>query len=361
MTSSFIILAAGAPHEGKSPALLAEVNGKSLFDWQLNAMSAYNKPQIVIGYAADKFELLRQHAHLLINERWETTKSAFSLLCADLNAESITASYADILYRPNLLRKLNDSTADVTLVYDSLWKQRFADRSSDDLAASEKVIVHEGRLQRAGQNIPVEWANGEFIGLVRFSGDALKYIQELKATQSDLVEQLSLSGLVELLRIQGVSTAVIDVQGDWAELRQPQDIAHFILGTKAETLLRLSSMVKHSTVLEQVAFTVAEWKETPEKIQQKILAKFSKQLLVVRSSAKSEDAFTHSNAGAYTSVLKVKPETELVSAIETVIASYADCQADDQVLVQPMVKDVMLSGVAFTRTLEQGAPFYVVN
>lgn len=361
MTSSFIILAAGAPHEGKSPALLAEVNGKSLFDWQLKAMSAYNKPQIVIGYAADKFESLRQHAHLLINERWETTKSAFSLLCADLNAESITASYADILYRPNLLRKLNDSTADVTLVYDSLWKQRFADRSSDDLAASEKVIVHNGQLQRAGQNIPVEWANGEFIGLVRFSGKALKYIQELKATQSDLVEQLTLSGLVELLRIQGVSTAVIDVQGDWAELRQPQDIAHFILGTKAETLLRLSSMVKHSTVLEQVAFTVEEWKETPEKIKQKILAKFSKQLLVVRSSAKSEDAFTHSNAGAYTSVLKVKPETELVSAIETVIASYADCQADDQVLVQPMVKDVMLSGVAFTRTLEQGAPFYVVN
>ena len=34
---------------------------------------------------------------------------------------------------------------------------------------------------------------------------------------------------------------------------------------------------------------------------------------------------------------------------------------DDQILVQSMVPDVALSGVAFTRTLEHGAPWYVVN
>src|SRR5690625_2539272 len=358
---SFIILAAGAPHKGKAPALLAEVSGRSLFDWQLNALAGRSKPQVVIGYDAEAFEALGQRARLFINERWENTKSAFSLLCADLTASSITVSYADILYRPNLLNKLNESKADITLVYDSLWKQRFADRSAKDLEASEKVIVHNGLLQRAGKNIPIEWANGEFIGLVRFTGGALKFIQTLQAAQSSKADQLTLSGLVELLRIQGFSTAVVDVLGDWAELRQPQDIAHFILGTKAETLARLSSMVKHSTVLDQVSFTVRQWNKDPQSVQQKITDKFAQQTLVVRSSAKSEDAFTHSNAGAYTSVLKVNPQTELVSAIETVIASYDDCQDDDQVLVQPMVNDVKLSGVAFTRTLEQGAPFYIVN
>lgn len=361
MISNFIILAAGMPHEGKAPSLLAEVSGKSLFDWQLNALSGSAKPQVVIGYAAEQFEALSSRADLKQNPRWETTKSAYSLLCADLSASSVVASYADILYRPNLLHKLEKSQADITLVYDSVWKQRFADRPAEDLEKSEKVIVKNGQLQRAGQQIPVDWANGEFIGLVRFSGAALTFIHNLKASQSNSLDLLNLSELVELLRVQGFSTTAIDVQGDWAELRKSQDIAHFILGTKAETLLRLSNMVKHSKVLDQVAFTVDDWSKDAKAVQQKVLNKFAEQLLVVRSSAKSEDAFTHSNAGAYTSVLKVNPATDLVSAIETVIASYEDCQLDDQVLVQPMVSDVKLSGVAFTRTLEQGAPFYSVN
>lgn len=361
MTTNLIILAAGMPHEGNGPALLAKVNGKSLFNWQLNAIKSNRKPQVVIGYAAEKFEMLERCAQLFFNERWETTKSAFSLMCADLTGESIITSYADILYRPNLYRKLNESNAEITFVYDSLWKQRFSDRCTEDLHSSEKVIVHNGNLQRAGQDIPIEWANGEFIGLVRFSGAALQFLRELKSSKSSCVDQLTLSGLVEMARTQGFSTFAVDVQGDWAELRQPQDIAHFILGTKAETLLRLSSMVKHSTVLEQVTFTVNDWNTKSRQIEQQIFEKFTDKLLVVRSSAKSEDAFTHSNAGAYTSILKVNPNTDLRSSIETVISSYEDCQSNDQVLVQPMVNNVKLSGVAFTRTLEQGAPFYIIN
>ena len=75
--------------------------------------------------------------------------------------------------------------------------------------------------------------------------------------------------------------------------------------------------------------------------------------MVVRSSAESEDSFSHSNAGGYESVLNVDLKNDLETAIKKVIDSYGEmCTDDDQVLIQPMLLNVQLSGVAFTRTLE---------
>ncbi len=362
---SFIILAAGRPHQGDTPSLLTEVNDQTLFDWNMSILAASGNRlpiQLVVGYAADKYKKLSNSATLYHNLKWQKSGSGYSLLSADLSSDKVIVSYADILYRPNLLSKIKDSHADITVVYDSHWKQRFIGRTSEDLSKSEKVMVDDnGMILRTGQNIPVEWAHGEFVGLIQFRGVALQKLRQLKDQANESFEKISLSDLVEWLRLQGLSTAAIDVYGDWAELNRPQDIAHFILGTKAETLDRLSSLVKKSVVLDQVAFTVNEWETDSALIIQQIQSRFKLQHLVVRSSAKSEDAFTHSNAGAYTSVLKVNPNTNLRPAIIEVIDSYIDRQSDDQVLVQPMVQDVRLSGVAFTRTLEQGAPFYIVN
>ena len=361
-SKNLIILAAGKPHQGEQPALLTKVNGHNLFDWHIKSLSAKDiVPQVVVGYAAEEFQNISGQATFHTNSRWGTSGSGYSLFSADLAGESVIASYADILYRPSVLDQLDQSSADITLVYDSHWKKRFVGRTEGDLLASEKVMVVADSVLRTGQSLPVEWANGEFIGLVRFQGAALDLLRDFQKQNSSWLEALTLSDLVELLRLHGMSTVGVDVQGDCAELNAPKDIAHFILGTKAETLDRLSSMVEYSRVLEQVAFTVHEWEQDPQLLIQTIRNYFDNQFLVVRSSAKSEDAFTHSNAGVYTSVLNVDPNKGLHDAITAVIDSYANCQPDDQVLVQPMVQDVKLSGVAFTRSLEQCAPFYIVN
>lgn len=360
---NYIILAAGKPHHGEKPAILTQVNGQSLFDWQINAIAAIvEQPQVVIGYAAEEVKQLSQRAVFCTNGKWQTSGSGYSLLSADLTGTSVITSYADILFRPQLLELLKKSTADITIVFDSQWKQRFVGRTEDDLIASEKVVVNDKReILSIGQNLLVNYVQGEFIGLVRFQGNALDSLRIFKEQLPPYLEKISLSGLVELLRLQGFSTLGIDVQGDWAELKEPKDIAHFILGTKAETLERLSGMVQKSIVLEQVAFTVSDWNNDAKLIMAKIRESFNNSLLVVRSSAKSEDAFTHSNAGAYHSVLNVNPIDELDKAIHEVIYSYENCQLDDQVLIQPMVQSVKLSGVAFTQTLDHGSPFYVIN
>ena len=84
--------------------------------------------------------------------------------------------------------------------------------------------------------------------------------------------------------------------------------------------------------------------------------------VIVRSSALAEK-FNTANAGAFESILDVdSASTEaLENAIGLVISSYSNRDAKDQVLVQPMIESVKGSGVIFTRVLQNGAPYYVIN
>jgi phosphoenolpyruvate synthase/pyruvate phosphate dikinase len=120
-------------------------------------------------------------------------------------------------------------------------------------------------------------------------------------------------------------------------------------------------MVRHAVIQDQVLCTVGEWNADCDPVIVKVRERFAGQLVVVRSSARSEDSFHASNAGGYDSLLNVDPYNGLATAIEQVIRSYGEAAADDQVLIQPMVTGVQISGVAFTRTLEHGAPWYVIN
>ena len=132
--------------------------------------------------------------------------------------------------------------------------------------------------------------------------------------------------------------------------------------TKAETLLRLNGKIKAASILEVAFFTVAEWKENKEACLEKVGPLWDHgQKLIVRSSALSEDTSTQSQAGAYDSVLNVTQDT-ICEAIERVIQSYGTKGVDgDQVLVQPMVPDVSMSGVLFSQDPSSGAPFYIIN
>ena len=151
--NNYIILSAGRPHSGGYPALLERVNNQTLFDWQLNALSTSIKPQVIIGYKAEDFKSFSGQARFVEHKNWATTKSASSLLCADLSSNSIIVSYADILYRPQLLIQLQGFQADITLVYDSLWRNRYAGRTQEDIERAEKVRLQQDKLLAAGAKL----------------------------------------------------------------------------------------------------------------------------------------------------------------------------------------------------------------
>ncbi|MBM2817959.1 MAG: hypothetical protein HW401_549, partial [Parcubacteria group bacterium] len=128
-------------------------------------------------------------------------------------------------------------------------------------------------------------------------------------------------------------------------------------GTKAETLERLCGRLKMSIVDELIKFSVEEWEKDKTKILEKITSDFSGKKVIIRSSAFSEDCFSQSNAGHFTSIGNVPTDyKKLTSAIFAVIKKYDD-NPKNQVLVQEHISQVDISGVAFSRDISNLSPY----
>lgn len=158
------------------------------------------------------------------------------------------------------------------------------------------------------------------------------------------------------------------------------------LGTKAETLQKLYQHLKRAEVLPQMCFTVKDWSREKKKILEKYEELEWKETIVVRSSSQREDSDILSFAGIYESVLNVSGTENFIHAVDRVIDSYnkvskqylqefnnrsellknsspsdSDTCLFDQVLIQPMLKNVKFCGVAFTLDPNTLGNYYVIN
>jgi len=141
----------------------------------------------------------------------------------------------------------------------------------------------------------------------------------------------------------------------------------FTFGSKADTLDCLSSTVFLSCVPEFIYFTVRNWQKRPSSILEEIKSRFGNINVIIRSSSLSEDSDLVSLAGLHDSIMNVKADDcrLLSESINKVIMSYErsakDASQSNQVIVQQMIGGISMSGVVFTRDLNTGAPYYVVN
>jgi phosphohistidine swiveling domain-containing protein len=130
--------------------------------------------------------------------------------------------------------------------------------------------------------------------------------------------------------------------------------------TKAQTLEGLQGKLQKFSLLPQISFTVNELLQDADKIKQNIEVKFGNRNLIVRSSAIGEDSESTSMAGHFLSVANVSP-SDILDAAHQVMDSYKDNNPNNQVLVQPMLTDVAMSGVLFTLDPNTGGNYFVVN
>lgn len=369
MSTKIFILGAGKPHHGeKHSALDILPSDSQALEWTMKALSHLSfETNFVTGYQASEIQSAYPKLTYHHNIDWETTNSGWSLL-ASMTAVShdCLVLYSDALHRTHNINQILDCDADVAVAIDSNWRNRFSDRSLSDLERCEKVCIRDSSLTSIGSNIEIDDADAEFAGLAWFSSESIETLKQIFSEPSSDLNYLrnsSISDLVDILRKQGSKIKAVDVNGDWAELNESADIVRFVIGTKAQTLKRLRPMVSKSRIEDQFSFTVEDWKRNSELILIKLNKFFGNTKLVVRSSALTEDGFSASNAGVHASILNIDSTdvNRLSNAINEVIASYSDVSPIDEVLVQPMVLNVLASGVLFTRSLVSGAPYFVIN
>ncbi|MDC0307426.1 PEP-utilizing enzyme [bacterium] len=130
--------------------------------------------------------------------------------------------------------------------------------------------------------------------------------------------------------------------------------------TKAGTLASLQGVLKSARIAPLRSFTVADWQAHRQACQREVTESLGTGPWIVRSSCGQEDGVEVSNAGAFLSVPKVDAEG-LPLAVDQVIAAYGEVQPADEVLIQPMLTNVLRSGVAFSHDPNTCAPYRVIN
>lgn len=130
--------------------------------------------------------------------------------------------------------------------------------------------------------------------------------------------------------------------------------------TKAGTLRTLEDRLQSARIAPQACFRVAEWKAARAACLANVPAALGPGPWIVRSSCCREDTCNASYAGAFLSVPQVR-EADLEKACEQVVAAYGTADDRDEVLVQPMLRNVVRAGVAFSHDPGTAAPYRVVT
>ena len=354
-----ILLGAGRSLRGKTPTVVRAL------DWLVSAYDTLPRSRfsLVSGFQAGGIVNRFENLETFFNPQWETTGPVFSLSLVPLVSKIATyVSYTDIAYRASLIQKMDKQKGDIVIAVDSRWRTRYDGRPHSALVSAEKVNLHKKAGPFLSRGASPDKADAEFMGLVRFSPKALSTLQSyLKFKIGSLQENLP--ELLNQLIASGLSWSAVDSEGDWAALDASQDLARFVLGTKAESLERLKPLVRKCRIPESFFFTEKEWRTAPSTVLKKIKRKFPFGLLIVRSSALGEDSWTQSQAGKNLSVPAVpgSDASQLEWAIRQVFSSYEALSPDDQVLIQPHLDQVKMSGVILTRAQNGNSPYYVVS
>ena len=135
--------------------------------------------------------------------------------------------------------------------------------------------------------------------------------------------------------------------------------------SKANTLKFLKKKITKSKIEKMYVFNHYEWKNENSSILDKIQNMFSGKI-VVRSSTIGEDSLEKSDAGKYKTILDldVTKRNNIKNAINEVISSYKINERNSephQILIQKQTTNSKTSGVIFTRTPDNGSPYYVIN
>jgi glutamine kinase len=165
-------------------------------------------------------------------------------------------------------------------------------------------------------------------------------------------------GTLEVPRAVDRIQEVCDGQNWHGTIQMPPAVA---FKTKAETLEAVAPLLRHGRVLPQVRFSVGKWLSDRVSVLAALASEpWASGRVIVRSSARSEDG-ARSQAGKYDSVPGVTGDTAVAQAIEQVISSFdIDRSDDDQIFVQPMLENVAVAGVAFSRS-PSGGPYFIIN
>ena len=181
-----IIIGAGRgsrlmPTTENAPKCFAEIQGKRILDWTVEALRAGGCTEICFigGYRIDAVKHEYPEFVFRENKDWPDNNILVSLMCAeDLMDQPFVTSYSDILFTPQVVRGLVQSRAELALGVDTDWREHYKPRTQHPPHDAEKVITRGDKVERVYRTSPSDDATGEFIGVAKFGLTGARQVRD---------------------------------------------------------------------------------------------------------------------------------------------------------------------------------------
>lgn len=225
------------PTTADTPKCYAEVKGRRLVDWTVSALKGAGLQQIcfVGGYQIDKVRRDYAEFEFRHNTEWEQNNILLSLMYADdLMSEGFVCCYSDILFTPDVVRRVIEHPADIVLSVDTRWLDRYQYRTQHPPDDAEKVTVENGWVTRVHRGIPPADAHGEYTGIAKFTpagaAQLKEHFQQARRQYSGkpfreaaIFEKAYLIQLFQEMIEAGVRMAHADTPGNYIEVDTQED------------------------------------------------------------------------------------------------------------------------------------------
>ena len=225
-----IILSAGKgsrllPLTADRPKCLIELSGRSLLEWQLDALrdAGVGEAVVVTGFRDDLVDAVaarRDGVRTLFNPFYHVADNLGSVWMAraELDADTLLLN-GDTLVSPTLLAKvLGADTGPIAVTVDE--KESY---DADDM----KVLREGDRLLRIGKALEPGHYNAESIGLLAFRGEGpRRFAAQVEAMmrQPDGTRRWYLRAIDALARA-GADVRTVSIRGEaWQEVDFPDDV-----------------------------------------------------------------------------------------------------------------------------------------
>ena len=240
-----IILAAGQgtrlrPLTNNKPKCMVEYKKKPIIDYIIDAAHDCSISDLVIvnGYKKEVLEnyLKNKDISFVTNIDYDNTNMVSTLFSAkDFMNDDLIISYADIIYKKEVLDKLIESKDDFSVVVDKDWKQLWMARMENPLEDAETLKIKNGYIYEIGKK-PKSYKDieGQYIGLVKISKNmvrkVIKYYESLDKNalyDGKNFQNMYMTSLIQTISDNLVNVKPVYINGGWLEIDCIDDLESY--------------------------------------------------------------------------------------------------------------------------------------
>jgi len=228
---------------GGRPCCMLDINGKTILERQIEATGKFGLKNVVVIRGHQKGQIRAEGVKFFDNDDYANTSVMASLMKAKEEfGEGFIYVNSDIIFEEEMIKGLMAEDSDIVIIVDGSYRnhKHDVDKRLDLVtlkhsSGGHRNLKRKGNFAlRIGKNIPKEMADGEFIGMAKFSREGAANLRKVyedcmekhkgRFHEADSVERSGITDMLQELIDRGFKVSVIEVYQGWTEIHNKDDI-----------------------------------------------------------------------------------------------------------------------------------------